>query len=302
MDRVLKIVIVTVIFLLFVPGMASAAKNDFSLSNLVILEDNPINENSDGSVAVVLGSAEINADIKGSIIVVFGKTTINGNVDGDIVSAFGEVHIAKDSIINGNLVSVGKLNREQAVTIKGTKFTLGVDFISLFKSNGIIINALIISALIILAAGLILISIFPGRFRSMSYSMDAELSRRMVLGGLVVIGLTIILAFLIFLIVAPALYILFLMLADIIGSIYLGRFIFRNNYDRSAIYLEFFVGHILISIVKIVPLIIIPSGSYTALLAYGICFIIAEWTLASFGVGTVIDTGFGKKSLLVKKE
>ncbi len=302
MDRALKIVLVTVIFLLFVPGMASAAKNDFSLSNLVILEDKPINEDSEGSVAVVLGSAEINADIRGSIIVVFGKATINGNVDGDIVSAFGEVHIAKDSIINGNLVSVGKLNRDQNVTIEGTKFTLGVDFISLFKSNGIIINALIISSLIILAAGLILISIFPGRFRSMSYSMDTALSRRMVLGGLVVVSLTIILAFLIFLVVAPALYIVFLMLADIIGSIYLGRFIFKNNYDRSAIYLEFFVGHILISIVKIVPLIIIPSGSYTALLAYGICFVITEWTLASFGVGTVIDTGFGKKSVPIRKE
>lgn len=302
MSRISKYILVTAVFLLFVPGIASAASNDFSLSNLVIMEDKPINGNSSGSVAVVLGSAEINADVKGSIIVVFGKATVNGSVDGDIVSAFGEVHIAKDSIINGNLVSVGKLNKDPEVIIKGTKLSIGVDFISLFKSNGIIINALIISALFILAAGLILITIFTGRFRVMSYSMDTTPARRMLLGGLVVIGLTIVLAFLIFFIVAPVLYVLFLMLADIIGSIYLGKFIFRNNYDKSAIYLEFFVGHILISIVKIVPLIIIPSGSYTALLVYGICFIAAELALGSFGVGTVIDTGFGKNSAMVKKE
>ena len=288
-------VLFLLIMTIFIPGLAVAAKNDLAISSLIILEDDTISGESCGNVTVVLGSAEINADVNGSVIVVFGNVTVNGNVSGDLVSAFGEVHLKGDTEIKGNLVSVGKFEKDSGVIIDGTKVTINFDFISLFKSNGIIINTLILSSLFTLIAGLILITIFTSRFRAMSYNMSEALPRRLVLGALVVVSLTIVLAFLIFLLVAPVLYIVIIMLAEIIGSIYLGTAIFRNNYDRSAIYLEFFVGHILISILKIVPLIFIPSGSYIALLIYGVCFVLAELTLSSYGIGTIIDTGFGKK-------
>ncbi len=301
MNKGFKITLILVLFALFVPSLVSAANNDLTISNLVIFEEKSINDISCGNVTVVLGSADINSNVNGSIIVVFGKAKINGNVSGDVVSAFGELYLKENSEISGNLVSVGKLEKAEGVKISGTKMTLNFDFISLFKSNGIILNALIISSLFTLVAGLLLITIFTSRFRAMSYSIGEALSRRMVLGALAVVSLTIVLVFLIFMLVAPALYILVIMLAEIIGSIYLGTVIFKNNYDRSAIYLEFFVGHILISIIKIVPLIFIPSGSYTALMIYGICFVIVEFAMASFGIGTVIDTGFGKKTELIKK-
>jgi hypothetical protein len=132
--------------------------------------------------------------------------------------------------------------------------------------------------------------------------MKSALSRRMVLGSLVVISFTILLAFFIFLILAPILYILLMIFADIIACIYLGTIIFRNNYERSAIYLQFFVGTIIINIIKIVPLIIIPSGSYLALMIYGICFIALELTMVSFGIGTVIDTKFGKNIEIINND
>ncbi len=288
---VLFLLIVTI----FVPGVATATKNDLTISNLIILEDETVSGASCGNVTVVLGNADINADVDGSIIVVFGKTSINGDVSGDVVSAFGEVHLKEDSVIKGNLVSVGKFKKDADTKIEGTKVTINFDFISLFKSNGIIINTLILSSLFTLIAGLILIAIFTSRFRLMSYTLREALPRRMVLGALVVVSLTIVLAFLIFLLVVPVLYVTIISLTEIIGSIYLGTVIFRNYFDRSAIYLEFFVGHILISILKIVPLIVIPSGSYTALLVYGICFVLIEFALASYGLGTIIDTSFGKK-------
>ncbi|MDF2984792.1 MAG: hypothetical protein K0R50_302 [Eubacterium sp.] len=302
MSKGIKITVFLVLFTLFVPGLVSAAKNDLTISNLIIFEEKTIADTSCGNVTVVLGSADINSNVNGSIIVVFGRATINGNVSGDVVSAFGELYLKENSEISGNLVSVGKLQKAEGVKISGTKMTINFDFISMFKSNGIILNTLIVSSLFTLVAGLLLITIFTSRFRSMSYSIGKALSRRMVLGALIVVSLTIVLAFFIFLLVAPVLYILVIMLADIIGSIYLGTVIFKNNYDRSAIYLEFFVGHILISIIKIVPLIFIPTGSYIALMIYGICFVIVELSLASFGIGTVIDTGFGKNTGLIRKD
>lgn len=301
MKKTIKLVLVLLIFTLLIPGVVLAARNDLTISNLIILEDKNIDDISCGNVTVVLGSTDIKSNVLGSVIVVFGKANISGKVNGDVVSAFGEVYLKGDSEVMGNLVSLGKLVKDSDVKIGGTKVSMNFDFISMFKSNGILINALIAGSVFTLVAGLILITIFAARFRVMSYSLNNALPRRMVLGALVVVSLTIVLAFLIFLLVAPVLYLLFILLADIIGSIYLGTVIFKNNYDRSAIYIEFFVGHILISIIKIVPLIFIPSGSYTALMIYGICYVIVQLSLSSFGIGTVIDTGFGKNTELLRK-
>jgi len=301
MNKVLKGILIFLIFLLIVPLVVSAKQNDLTISNLIILEDKKVDEDSSGNVTVVMGTADVQTDINGSVIVVFGKATINGNISGDVVSAFGEVYINGDSQVQGNLVSVGKLEKADGVTIKGTKLSINVDLISLFKSNGILINTLIICFLITLVGGLILISVFTGRYRAMSYSMGSAFARRIMLGGLVIISFTIVLAFLIFLIIAPALYIFLVMFADVLASIYLGTYIFKkNNNESSTIFLEFFVGHIIIYIFKIVPLIIIPAGSYMALMIYGICFIVFELTMASFGLGTIIDTRFGKNTQLIK--
>lgn len=294
MSKKLRVILIALMALIMVPGVVSAARNDLTISDLIILEDKSIADTSCGNVTIVLGSADIKTNVLGSVIVVFGKANISGNVTGDVVSAFGEVYIDGNSRIEGNLVSVGKLEKASGVKVVGTKVTINFDFISMFKSNGIIINTLIFCAIFTLIAGLILITIFTTRFRAMSYSMGTAMPRRLILGALIVVSLTIVLAFLIFSLIAPAIYIIFIMLADIVGSIYLGTLIFRNNYERSAIYLQFFVGHILIYIIKIVPLIFIPSGSYTILMIYGFCFLVVEFCLSSFSIGTVIDTGFGK--------
>jgi hypothetical protein len=301
MNKIIKVILISLIVILIVPLAVSAKQNDLTSSNLIVLEDKKVEDESNDNVTIVMGTADIQTDINGSVIVVFGKATINGNVSGDVVSAFGEVYIKGDSQIQGNLVSVGKLEKAKGVTIKGTKLLINFDFISLFKSNGILINTLIICFLITLVGGLILISIFTGRYRAMSYSMGTALARRIMLGGLAIISCTIVLAFLIVLIIAPTLYIFLVMFADIIASIYLGTFIFKkSNNESSTIFLEFFVGHIIIYIFKIVPLIIIPAGSYMALMIYGICFIVFELIMASFGIGTIIDTGFGKNIKLIK--
>lgn len=295
MNKKIKVILISVLLILFIPCIASAAQFDFS-NKLVFFEDKLISQSVPGNITVVIGNANIQTDVNGSVIVILGKATIRGKIGGDVVSVFGDVDVKDNSLIHGNLVSIGKLKKDSNVKIGGTKLNVNVDIISMFKSNGIIINGLIILSLIVLAAGLILISIFPGRYRVMSYKMNRGLSRRMIMGGLVVISLTIVVIFLLFLVVAPMIYILILMFADIVASIFVGTFIFKSNYDRTTIYLQFFVGHLLISIMKIVPLILIPSGSYTAMLVYGICFIILQYIMAFLGIGTIIDTGFGKKT------
>ncbi|HEX2926180.1 MAG TPA: hypothetical protein VHP38_07975, partial [Ruminiclostridium sp.] len=176
MKRLAKLVLLLLVFTLLIPGAVSAAKNNFSASNLIILKEKDINGTSSGNITVVLGTTDIKANVTGSVIVVFGKANITGNVNGDVVSAFGEVYLNGGSEVMGNVVSVGKLEKDSGVKIRGTKVAIDFDIISLFKSNGILINTLIICSLFTLIAGLILITIFTARFRVMSYSLRDALS------------------------------------------------------------------------------------------------------------------------------
>ncbi len=300
MRKLSKALIITLILLLFVPFIVSAKQSDIITGNLIIFEDRIVDNISSGNVTVVSGNADIRTNVSGSIIVVFGKATINGNVSGDVISLFGELDILDDTLIQGNLVSIGKLKKSDLISVLGTKLTINFDVISLFKSNGIIINTFILYALMTLAIGLVLISIFTKRYRSMAYSMKSGNARRLVLGLLFFVSATIVLAFLMFLIIVPVLYVLLVIFADIVVGIYIGSFIFKNNNEKSTIFIEFFVGYFIVSIFKIVPLILLPEGSYLALMIYGIALIVIEFVMASFGIGTIIDTGFGKNIKTLK--
>lgn len=302
MNRIVKVVLVSLIFLLFVPSLVSASQNDLTISKLIFLQDKKVDRQSCGNVIVVYGSADVQTDVDGNVIVVFGKATVNGKVSGDVVSILGELDIKENSQIKGNLISYGRLKKADNVSVLGTYAAINIDSISLFKANGIIINTMIANALLTLIAGLILISIFTARYRVMSSTIRRRTSRRMILGILVIISCTIILAFMVFLIVIPILYTVLLVFSDIIASIYVGTVIFKNNYEKTTIYLQFFLGHIMISILKIVPLILLPEGSYMALMIYGIFYLVLQFAMSSFGIGTVIDTSFGKKPGLIPKK
>ncbi len=300
MKKLSKALIITLILLLFLPFFVSAKQSAITTSNLVIFEDKLVDNLSSGNLTVVSGNADIRTNVGGSVIVVFGKATIHGNISGDVISLFGELDILDNTLIQGNLVSIGKLKRSGLSSVLGTKLSIKFDFISLFKSNGIIINTFIIFSIIALAIGLVLISIFTKRYRIMAYSMKGVNARRLVLGLLFFVSATIVLAFLMYLIIAPVLYVLLVIFGDILAGIYIGSFIFKNNNEKSTIFLEFFVGHIIASIFKIVPLILLPKGSYLALMIYGIALIVIEFVMASFGIGTIIDTGFGKNTKALK--
>lgn len=298
MKKLSKLLVITLILLLFVPFIVSAKQGGITTDNLVFFEDKTINYLNSGNVTIVGGNADISTNISGSVIVLFGTANISGTVSGDIVSLFGELDIEDNTLIQGNLVSLGKLSKN-TFSVLGTKWSVNFDFTSLFKTNGIVISTFILLAIITLAMGLILISIFTKRFRAMAYSMKSGNLRRLVLGLLFLVSATIVLVFLMFLIVVPLIYIVLLMLADIVAGIYIGSFIFKDNNEKSTIFLEFFVGHIIVSIFKIVPLILLPNGAYHALMIYGISLSVIELIMASFGIGTVIDTCFGKEKKIL---
>lgn len=300
MRNFIKAFSIALILLLILPFEVSAKQDNITDGDIILFKDKVVDNINYGNVTVVSGNADIQKDVNGSVIVVFGKATINAKVSGDVVSVFGELDIQGNTSIQGNLVSIGKLKTTDNLLISGNKAAIDFDFISLFKSNGILINTFILFSILTLAIGLILISIFTKRYRAMAYSMRFGNLRRLAIGLLFMVSATIVLVFLIFLIAAPISYILLMMFADIVTGIYLGSFIFKNDNEKSTIFLEFFVGHIIVSIIKIVPLILLPEGSYFALMIYSISLLAIEFIMAAFGIGTIIDTRFGKDIKTIK--
>ncbi|HEX2925430.1 MAG TPA: hypothetical protein VHP38_04120, partial [Ruminiclostridium sp.] len=120
MNKKIKIILILVLLSLFIPCIASASQFDFS-NKLIFFEDKIISQQTLGNITVVIGNADIRTNVNGSIIVILGKATINGKIGGDIVSLFGDVDIKDQSLIQGNLVSVGKLKKDSNVKITGTK-------------------------------------------------------------------------------------------------------------------------------------------------------------------------------------
>lgn len=301
MKNIYRLLILVVICLMFLPSVCIADSGRSYDDKYVFAKESNVPSGNYNNIVIIMGKSEINSDINGSVISFMGDVKINGTVKGDVVSLLGGLTLNDKSSIAGNLVSFGTINNPHNIAIEGTEMVINIDVISAFKSNGILISLLIVFSLLTLLAGLVLITIFPVNYRVMSNSIHKNVGKKISLGILLILALTIIVAFLFFLIVIPVVYLLVFVFADIIGSIFIGRYVFKQNDQRSSIYLEFFIGIVLISIVKIIPLIIIPQNSYIALLVYGILFAVVELAMASVGLGTIVVTSFGRNNQALKK-
>lgn len=301
MKNIYRLLILVVISLMFLPSVCIADSGSSYDDKYVFAKESNVPSGNYNNIVIVMGKSEINSDINGSVISFMGDVKINGTVKGDVVSLLGGLYLNDKSSIAGNLVSFGTFNKPENIAIEGTEMVINIDVISAFKSNGVLISLLIVYSLLTLLAGLVLITIFPVNYRVMSNSIHKSVGKKISLGILLILALTIIVAFLFFLIVIPVIYLLVFVFADIIASIFIGRYVFKQNDQRSSIYLEFFIGIILISIVRIIPLIIIPQYSYIALLVYGILYAVVELAMASVGLGTVVVTSFGKNNQALKK-
>lgn len=295
MKNTFKLLCILIMIVLVLAPSNVYAASSFLDDKYIIMQDEEITQLENEDIVVVLGSANVSHKINGTLIVLLGDAIVNDDVNGDIISILGDVKLQEGVNISGNVVSVGKLDKPESVTIGGTKLTASIDWLSMFNVNSVLISVLILLAIVTLGTGLIMISIFTVNFRVISNSFAVRPGRKMVLGILFIVASTIILAFLIFLFVAPILYILLFIIADIVGGIIVGRAILKANDQKSTIFLQFFIGHILVSMCKIVPVLIIDPKNYTGMCIYGIILVLGEIALASFGFGTIIDTSFGKK-------
>jgi hypothetical protein len=293
-----------IFFIIFIFCIIQTTAFAFSISDnsdngvrIGILEDVKINKEAPGSVLAIMGNAEIHNDVKGDVIVVFGNTTIDAKVSGSVVAVLGTVTLTEKANIEGDLISVGEVKRNDSVTINGyfksvnlENFNLDTSKLSIF----IILKSLmlIIFILFVIIFGFPLLAIFNKRFKNISEDIDLRLGKKFSIGlpGFVICFMTLILLGITGLI--PLLYFFFAILIEIVVSIFIGKIIMKLFNTQWNIYIIFIFGLLFLVLLKAAFIFLIYVNGFPAGVAMSFGF---DLLVNALGTGILIESQFGKK-------
>ena len=82
-----------------------------------IFEDAEVTAPVRGNVIVVLGDVRVESRVDGHVVTVFGDAAINAEVTGQVVSMFGKATLEDGARINGDVISVGSVEKSPGAEI-----------------------------------------------------------------------------------------------------------------------------------------------------------------------------------------
>lgn len=253
-----------------------------------IFEDAEVTAPVRGNVIVVLGDVRVESRVDGHVVTVFGDAAINAEVTGQVVSMFGKATLEDGARINGDVISVGSVEKSPGAVIGGQEVrilgeSMNLDIDALFYLRLVI---LVLFMLAVLLTGLLSLLISRTRYRMISKNLEKNPVRKLVLGILSFIGATSLLAILLLTLIAPLLYIILLIISTVPACIYLGRMILKAFSRKNGIFIEFITGLITATLVKLVVLLIIPQQN---LLLAAIVTGLINFLIYSFGMGILME-------------
>ncbi len=290
------LVIIAVIILNVMPaigaGISVSSENGDKIS---LFNDITITKPVNGNVISVLGNVSVDSHISGQVVAVFGDVTINAEVSGQVVTVFGKTILTKDAVINGDIIIMGSLSRNdearvlgQEVRIFGESMNLDIGAIIYLRLAFIILFAL--AALI---AGLLILVISKEQYINIAKNIEKNIGKKLLLGILSFLAACILLLLLLVTLIAPILYIVLLVLSTITASMYLGRLILKTFSQNNSIYMEFITGLISITLVKLLLLFLIPQQEL--LLGLGLVSLFNLFVY-SMGLGILMEGRYTKNN------
>lgn len=244
-----------------------------------------INDPTPGDVVVVFGNININSEVQGDVVSVFGNISVNAKVTGETVSVFGKITLLDKAVIGGDLVAIGSLEKTQGAILKGQEVIINLRV--LIVARAILTLILTFFALIL---GLAIIGMAKDRFRRMTSTIESNFARRLGIGFAAMVGVTIISLPLTITFVAPLLYLVLLLIAEMTASIYFGKQILKVFNLSLNVYLEFITGLLFITLVKVAIIMAVPQYN---LVIYAVLYGLFGIFINSLGTGVLIDTKFG---------
>lgn len=272
-------------------GISVSSENGDKIS---IFDDVDITSPVNGNVVAVLGNVSVDSNINGQVVAVFGDVTVNSEVSGQVVTIFGNTILTKDSVVKGDVITIGSLSKNdgarvlgQEVRILGESMNLDIGAIVYLR-----LAIIILFTLAVLIVGLLILVIAKGQYTNMAKNIERNIGKKLILGILSFLAASILLLLLLVTLIAPVLYIVVLVLSTITASMYMGRLILKTFSPRNSIYMEFITGLISITLVKLLLLFIIPQQGL--LLGLGLVGLF-DMLVFSMGLGIHMEERYIKK-------
>lgn len=261
---VILIIIIAILVLSAVPALGKGISvSSNGGDDIRILEDSNINNPLNGNAIVVIGDISVNSRVSGHVIAVFGEVTVNSEVFGQVITIFGDTSLNDNSVVMGDVITIGSLHKSAGATILGQEVRI------LGESMNLDIGAiaylqlfvLILFMIATLVVGLMAMLISGTAYKNISSNLDKNIGRKIILGILSFFGASALLLLLLVTLIAPVLYIVILIMSTVTASMFFGRLILKSFSQKNSIYAEFITGLISITLVKLLIVFLIPKES-----------------------------------------
>lgn len=250
-----------------------------------LLGDIKIDKAASGNVVVILGDIDIEGSIDGDVVSILGNVYINGRVSGEVATILGKARLGDKAEIDKDLVVIGTLEKDGSARIHGQEVRINTGILALVR-----IFTAILLAFITLIIGLITIVILKDRFTNISFGIEQRLDRKIIIGILGFLGLSILSLLLFFTIIFPIAFFGIVLLAEIASSIFFGKLLSKLLKLSLNVYMQFVTGLLIITLARVgLTLMIAGIGFIVSLVLYGLF----SAFVCSLGIGILIDTKLG---------
>lgn len=298
MKHVFAAILLTVVFIAILPAAPALAEGISITSGngdqIKLFEDIYIEGHQKGNVIAVLGDINVDGAVEGQVISVFGDITVNARVEGQVVTVFGKTELTGNADIEGNLITVGALEKAGGASVSGQEVRIlgrqmDLEISSIFYLR-LVLTLLFTAGVLIV--GLIILILSPKKQEETTRHIRKRFEIKAVLGFLTFISASIIAVLLAITVLVPGLYMILMIIANIYASIFLGEIMIGFLTQSRNIFLEFFTGLTTITIVKFLAIFVIPQQEVVLSIVIGA----AIWVIMnSIGLGILMEAKFARE-------
>lgn len=295
--RKLAAVLLALLFAALCPAAAYAEGISVSSDNgdrVSLFDDLKIDREVKGNVISVLGNVEVDRAVAGQVVVVFGDVTVNSVIAGQVVTVFGSTKLTSGAVVGKDVITLGSVERDDGARVLGQEVRVFGKYMNLDIGALLYLRLaiMLLFSLAVLLIGLLVLVISKKKYEEITASVEKNTGKKLLLGFLAYLGISILFILLIVTLIAPVLYFVLLVMAAIVASIYLGRMILKSFSPKNSIYMEFITGLISITLVKLLLIFLVPQEGI--IYSFALLFLFGVF-INSVGLGGLTEYKFVKK-------
>ena len=226
-----------------------------------LFDDVKVDKEVKGNVISVLGNVEVDEPVDGQVVAVFGDITVNSSVSGQVVDVFGNTTLGSGAVIGKDLVTLGSIDKAAGAKVLGQEVRVFGEYMNLDIGALLYLRLalMLLFSLAVLVLGLLALVVSRKKYEDITLLIEKNTGKKLLLGFLAYLGASIMTLLLIVTLVAPILYIVLMVIAEVVAGIYLGRMILRAFSPKNSIYVEFITGFISITLIKLLLIFLVPQ-------------------------------------------